>query len=106
MNVASVLAVDSPISRSAVLVSNATYRYGMPAGFMRPARALSKGGAPNSLAHGLQASPLSFMRARSTRVPSGTCLTRSEEHTSELQSLMRISYADFCLKKKKQTQNN
>src|SRR3546814_2120939 len=27
--------------------------------------------------------------------------TRSEEHTSELQSLMRISYADFCLKKKK-----
>src|SRR3546814_6756978 len=29
---------------------------------------------------------------------------RSEEHTSELQSLMRISYAVFCLKKKKQTQ--
>src|SRR3546814_7830483 len=28
-------------------------------------------------------------------------LTRSEEHTSELQSLMRISYAVFCLKKKK-----
>src|SRR3546814_7694506 len=31
---------------------------------------------------------------------------RSEEHTSELQSLMRISYAVFCLKKKKQTYNN
>src|SRR3546814_5444620 len=29
--------------------------------------------------------------------------TRSEEHTSELQSLMRISYAVFCLKKKKIT---
>src|SRR3546814_2949542 len=28
---------------------------------------------------------------------------RSEEHTSELQSLMRISYAVFCLKKKRQT---
>src|SRR3546814_10276028 len=28
---------------------------------------------------------------------------RSEEHTSELQSLMRISYAVFCLKQKKQT---
>src|SRR3546814_1669933 len=28
---------------------------------------------------------------------------RSEEHTSELQSIMRISYAVFCLKKKKQT---
>src|SRR3546814_16258357 len=30
---------------------------------------------------------------------------RSEEHTSELQSLMRISYAVFCLKKKKKKQN-
>src|SRR3546814_10095933 len=30
-----------------------------------------------------------------------TLLRRSEEHTSELQSLMRISYAVFCLKKKK-----
>src|SRR3546814_1827293 len=30
---------------------------------------------------------------------------RSEEHTSELQSLMRISYAVFCLKKKKFTNN-
>src|SRR3546814_3974060 len=29
---------------------------------------------------------------------------RSEEHTSELQSLMRISYAVFCLKKKQQTE--
>src|SRR3546814_16496926 len=29
---------------------------------------------------------------------------RSEEHTSELQSLMRISYAVFCLKKKKKAQ--
>src|SRR3546814_3990943 len=29
---------------------------------------------------------------------------RSEEHTSELQSLMRISYADFCLKKKRHTE--
>src|SRR3546814_10013336 len=32
-------------------------------------------------------------------------LARSEEHTSELQSLMRISYAVFCLKKKKQIQH-
>src|SRR3546814_6544087 len=30
-------------------------------------------------------------------------MERSEEHTSELQSLMRISYAVFCLKKKKKT---
>src|SRR3546814_5133075 len=33
-----------------------------------------------------------------------TIRTRSEEHTSELQSLMRTSYAVFCLQKKKQTQ--
>src|SRR3546814_3848583 len=38
----------------------------------------------------------------------GSAQDRSEEHTSELQSLMRISYAVFCLKKKKTTiiQNN
>src|SRR3546814_3868734 len=34
------------------------------------------------------------------------CRLRSEEHTSELQSLMRISYAVFCLKKKKDKHNN
>src|SRR3546814_1921620 len=33
-------------------------------------------------------------------------LDRSEEHTSELQSLMRISYAVFCLKKKRHTKTN
>src|SRR3546814_5329723 len=37
--------------------------------------------------------------ARVTRDPGFLC--RSEEHTSELQSLMRISYAVFCLKKKR-----
>src|SRR3546814_9714488 len=35
------------------------------------------------------------------RVPVDLDVARSEEHTSELQSLMRISYAVFCLKKKK-----
>src|SRR3546814_7790234 len=33
-------------------------------------------------------------------------MVRSEEHTSELQSLMRISYAVFCLKKKKKQHRN
>src|SRR3546814_8635877 len=40
---------------------------------------------------GLLTQPLSFI---------GLPIVRSEEHTSELQSLMRISYAVFCLKKK------
>src|SRR3546814_5241134 len=38
------------------------------------------------------------------RLPQQERIARSEEHTSELQSLMRISYAVFCLKKKKQQQ--
>src|SRR3546814_8117651 len=37
----------------------------------------------------------------SSRAASAFPMVRSEEHTSELQSLMRISYAVFCLKKKK-----
>src|SRR3546814_3612027 len=45
--------------------------------------------------NGLARSLLSLFRTR----PKGR--DRSEEHTSELQSLMRISYAVFCLKKKK-----
>src|SRR3546814_8588865 len=36
----------------------------------------------------------------------GASSVRSEEHTSELQSLMRISYAVFCLKKKKKKKDN
>src|SRR3546814_1809506 len=39
------------------------------------------------------------------RLAEGSEHDRSEEHTSELQSLMRISYAVFCLKKKKKTLN-
>src|SRR3546814_9061637 len=46
-----------------------------------------------------RASPVSFIGPKRVREPG----IRSEEHTSELQSLMRISYAAFCLKKKKQT---
>src|SRR3546814_5612281 len=47
-------------------------------------------------------------RAPPSRRPAATGVAaraaRSEEHTSELQSLMRISYAVFCLKKKKQAE--
>src|SRR3546814_3419484 len=42
--------------------------------------------------------------SHSGTIPSG--ISRSEEHTSELQSLMRISYAVFCLKQKKTHINN
>src|SRR3546814_3919347 len=39
-------------------------------------------------------------------LPAAQRKKRSEEHTSELQSLMRISYAVFCLKKKKKPNNH
>src|SRR3546814_1047574 len=42
-------------------------------------------------------------RFAAQRWPDQVREVRSEEHTSELQSLMRISYAVFCLKKKKKT---
>src|SRR3546814_3573041 len=47
------------------------------------------------------------LRSRRARncTTSGKAKKRSEEHTSELQSLMRISYAVFCLKKKKNRQS-
>src|SRR3546814_3988369 len=41
-----------------------------------------------------------------TAIELATTAIRSEEHTSELQSLMRISYAVFCLKKKKHQTTN
>src|SRR3546814_1909103 len=47
------------------------------------------------------------MQQFSTPAALNCCMSiRSEEHTSELQSLMRISYAVFCLKKKKQNQTS
>src|SRR3546814_5778148 len=61
------------------------------------------------LAHGKHANfiavffPEQSHRARSNGVIRGH---RSEEHTSELQSLMRISYAVFCLKKKTKNKTN
>src|SRR3546814_1877495 len=48
-----------------------------------------------------------FSARRSALFAAAMPILRSEEHTSELQSLMRISYAVFCLKKKqKNTQKN
>src|SRR3546814_10816596 len=55
---------------------------------------------PATITGRVRPTPAAVRRIRSCP-PSGD-RTRSEEHTSELQSLMRISYAVFCLKKKKQ----
>src|SRR3546814_5345608 len=50
-------------------------------------------------------SPVSSAKSKNARARQIVVLRRSEEHTSELQSLMRISYAVFCLKKKKKKYN-
>src|SRR3546814_9687866 len=47
------------------------------------------------------ADPVKDQRGRGRFAGAGRPEQRSEEHTSELQSLMRISYAVFCLKKKR-----
>src|SRR3546814_6315760 len=76
-------------------------------GGMRDWRSIGNGGSSGSLRCGGAASSMGGVDRGSSRGNSGitTCSSagfrRSEEHTSELQSLMRISYAVFCLKKKK-----
>src|SRR3546814_2388280 len=61
-----------------------------------------EGPGPQRADPGPLVSPLDRRRLRRARGDGGRgALSRSEEHTSELQSLMRISYAVFCLKKKK-----
>src|SRR3546814_4389453 len=78
---------------------------------------LSSSDSFNAFMAGSLAQPFSMMSSeKASRVPEveggpntemtelgreGSTSDRSEEHTSELQSLMRISYAVFCLKKKK-----
>src|SRR3546814_4939802 len=51
---------------------------------------------------GLPVQRLAFLQLAGSPQHGAKVVARSEEHTSELQSLMRISYAVFCLKKKKQ----
>src|SRR3546814_8898415 len=73
----------------------------------------------NTILAGLDMVPIDYVRQKGIIITNGRGLSsaavadyavmgilnlaRSEEHTSELQSLMRISYAVFCLKKKKTT---
>src|SRR3546814_3415867 len=65
--------------------------------------AMLRGSETNSPSAGLRRLTDSISSSRSRSSNSGrfsATTPRSEEHTSELQSLMRISYAVFCLKKK------
>src|SRR3546814_8296215 len=61
---------------------------------------LDRGGSAGKIEHQLPLFHPPFVRAKHAPVDRHLQRVRSEEHTSELQSLMRISYAVFCLKKK------
>src|SRR3546814_7595278 len=66
-----------------------------------PASKSDGGAVPNGLARSSAAHA-----ERPRGASADDAFPRSEEHTSELQSLLRISYAVFCLKKKKPKKNN
>src|SRR3546814_9700449 len=80
-------------TRTATLFPN-TARFRALYTFAHPSTGQHRGGGTAQHPHG----PAHGGRQHRTAAP--PLLRRSEEHTSELQSLMRISYAVFCLKKK------
>src|SRR3546814_8893056 len=66
-----------------------------------PSRVIMPDKVPSAVMLHSTRCPLRRQYSRSENPPSSECESeRSEEHTSELQSLMRSSYAVFCLKKK------
>src|SRR3546814_2880323 len=102
-----------PLSSSSAAVS-ATSSYCQPDGFCpRQSRPAPRHPGPKArFRAGRAGKPAIFRsrvpcrhRAENRPVRAPPSNLRSEEHTSELQSLMRISYAVFCLKKNKQTIN-
>src|SRR3546814_7777827 len=77
---------------------------GCPAFFARTVRGVRNGSSPEWMAKQLKAigqKPISTLVDITNYIMIDLGRPRSEEHTSEVQSIMRISYADFCLKKKK-----
>src|SRR3546814_2051622 len=78
-------------SRACAVVARGTYIFALP----------GSTGAVTDAWEGILASQLD-----SRHKPCNFADARSEEHTSELQSLMRISYAVFCLQKKKHKNKN
>src|SRR3546814_8700235 len=68
--------------------------------FHRVVLTVHAGFEPRSSKYGAQSIPSALGAKAMAQIASRATLLRSEEHTSELQSLMRISYAVFCLKKK------
>src|SRR3546814_3049888 len=81
----------------------------LDAGKVRPRAGFRKALAPDRLAFQDTRQVIGFLRLARIKDQRRAAMVdadeRSEEHTSELQSLMRISYAVFCLKKKNSKHN-
>src|SRR3546814_3101532 len=82
--------VDSPFAGASAFVFVAEQQTALEL----PAHATERSGGKHA-----------FRRSARSHVDIDVGVRRSEEHTSELQSLMRISYAVFCLKKKHKTRH-
>src|SRR3546814_8982555 len=85
----------SPLSRCRAAPASSSKSIGFA--FQTDGKAAKMPGVENILRHAPP--PLARGLVHARRPPGLEWRTRSEEHTSELQSLMRISYAVFCLKK-------
>src|SRR3546814_4669754 len=92
---------------AATKASNEQYRITTDADRTRPTFSNSEILETTARATTVENDPSAYLAGESMGGSSGSCVplppgsgSRSEEHTSELQSLMRISYAVFCLKKK------
>src|SRR3546814_1920986 len=94
----------TPLSCARYCCATATAEEEPPENMIAPSRSIARCAAWRAASGFVWESPLTYFTFfPSTPLPlrlSGL-IVRSEEHTSELQSLMRISYAVFCLKKKK-----
>src|SRR3546814_4089106 len=88
-------------SASQRFLPSSTASSAFPTTRWRSRHARSSGQDPTSSGTGLKQRSPKRLAAADSSTTSNRGRARSEEHTSELQSLMRISYAVFCLKKKK-----
>src|SRR3546814_3808036 len=105
-----------PARRAALKLLDAVLRRGEPLESALHAATQGLGQrADRALTHAIVAAVLRYMPDPDALIDAATrqplpedakARARSEEHTSELQSLMRISYAVFCLKKKKNKAEN
>src|SRR3546814_8684336 len=91
--------IETAVDRGAVVLSGHLRAALHGTGWIRPCGGGVPGGSPRARGRRLHARP---HRHQLLGVGEDEREDRSEEHTSELQSLMRNSYAVFCLKKKKQ----